>query len=327
MSAAMIGSQSVDRIGAAVECTANAVHITAPAERHHTLKKTLATEEPSTHDEWAPERSEFLVAGVMMFYLSKILWGPFQPSSLIALLLAAGVVFSIAGRKRPALRFFSSGAVLYVIFGFSPLAIWLLEPLEIHASAGAAKDLDGAAGIIVLGGAIEGNSTLGGGATHLNESADRMIEAVHLAARYPSMPVLFSGGKAELFERQDTETEAELARRFFEAFNIRPPRLMLESQSRNTLENAVLSAKLLRPKPGQKWILVTSAFHMPRAKALFEAQGFSVLARPADFKTSGLNSWWYIFPKASDGLRRLDLAAKEWGGLGVSWLRGDISLR
>jgi uncharacterized SAM-binding protein YcdF (DUF218 family) len=262
-----------------------------------------------------------------MFYLSKILWGLFQPSSLIVLFLAAGVAFAIAGRKRPALRFFVSGAVLYVIFGFSPLAIWLLAPLEIHASAVAAKDLDGASGIIVLGGAIEGSSALGDGAPHLNESADRMIEAVHLAARYPSMPVLFTGGKAELFERQDTETEAELARRFFEAFNLTPPRLMLESQSRNTLENAVLSAKLLHPEPEQKWILVTSAFHMPRAKALFEAQGFAVLARPVDFKTNGIKSWWYFFPKASDGLRRLDLAAKEWGGLGVSWLRGDISRR
>ncbi len=262
-----------------------------------------------------------------MFYLSKILWGLFQPSSLIVLLLAAGVVFATAGRKRAALRFYISGAVLYVIFGFSPLAHWLLAPLEMYASSVAAKDLDGAAGIIVLGGAIEDASALGDGAPHLNESADRMIEAVHLASRYPSMPVLFSGGKAGLFERQDTETEAELARRFFQAFNLTPPRLMLESQSRNTLENASQSAKLLRPEPGQKWILVTSAFHMPRAKALFEAQGFAVLARPVDFKTNGIKSWWYFFPKASDGLRRLDLAAKEWGGLGVSWLRGDISRR
>src|SRR5262249_52023380 len=101
-----------------------------------------------------------------MFYLSKILWGILQPSSLILILFAAGGIFAAAGRVRAATRLFVNGAVLYVLFGFSPLANWLLAPLETHASAVAAKDLGGAAGIVVLGGAIEGRSALGDGAPH-----------------------------------------------------------------------------------------------------------------------------------------------------------------
>ncbi len=261
----------------------------------------------------------------MMFVLSKVLWGLLQPSSLIAILLAAGVVFAMFRRAGAAARLFAGGTLLYAVFGFSPLANWVLAPLEIDAKAAAAENLDGAAGIIVLGGAIDTATSLTGGEPHLNESADRMVEALRLAARYPSLPVFFSGGKADLFPRQDFDTEAASALRFFEGFNLAPPRLRFEDRSRNTLENAVESAKALQPKPGQKWILVTSAFHMPRAKALFEGQGFEILARPVDFRTNGFNGWWRPFPRASEGLRRLDLAAKEWAGIAMAWLAGDLT--
>jgi uncharacterized SAM-binding protein YcdF (DUF218 family) len=263
----------------------------------------------------------------MMFYLSKILWGLFQPSSLLILFFVAGVLFALCGRTRAAVRLFAAGTVLYAIFGFSPLANWVLAPLELNAKGIAAQNLDGAAGIIVLGGAIDSAVSLGDGPPHLNESGDRMVEAVRLAARYPSLPVFFSGGKAELSPREEADTEAALAVRFFEAFNLAPPRVRFEERSRNTFENAVESAKALRPKPGQKWILVTSAFHMPRAKALFEGQGFEVLARPVDFRTNGFDGWWRPFPRASEGLRRLDLGAKEWVGIAMAWLAGELSPR
>ena len=263
----------------------------------------------------------------MMFYLSKIVWGLFQPSSLLIILFAGGAVMAWAGRTRAAMRLFASGAALYVIFGFSPLANWVMAPLEVRAKAGAAQSLDGAAGIIVLGGAIESAASLGGDAPHLNESGDRMVEALRLAASYPSLPVFFSGGKADLFPREDRDTEAALALRFFAAFNLTPPRVRFEDRSRNTFENAVEAAKELQPKPGQKWILVTSAFHMPRAKALFEAQGFEILARPVDYRTNGFDGWWRPFPRASEGLRRLDLVVKEWVGLAMAWASGELSPR
>jgi uncharacterized SAM-binding protein YcdF (DUF218 family) len=263
----------------------------------------------------------------MMFYLSKIVWGLFQPSSLLLLLFAAGAVLAWSGRAKAGVRLFAAGAILYLIFGFSPLANWMMAVLEINAETSAAKNLDGAAGIIVLGGAIESATSLGGDAPHLNESGDRMVEALRLAARYPSLPVFFSGGKADLFPREDRDTEAALALRFFKAFNLVPPRVRFEDRSRNTYENSVEAAKELQPKRGQKWILVTSAFHMPRAKALFEARGFDVLARPVDFRTNGFDGWWRPFPRASEGLRRLDLVAKEWAGIAMAWARGQFSPR
>jgi uncharacterized SAM-binding protein YcdF (DUF218 family) len=261
----------------------------------------------------------------MIFYLSKIVWGIFQPSSIILIFFAAGGFLAAASRTRPATRLFVSGAVLYAVLGFSPLANWLIAPLERMADAAAAKDPEGAAGIIVLGGAIEGRSALGDGAPHLNEAGERMIEAVRLAGRYSSLPIVFTGGSSAFLGGTGSESEAELARQFFERFNIAPSRLMLEDRSRNTHENAELTARLLQPKAGKKWILVTSAFHMPRAKALFEAQGFEILAWPVDFKTGGAPGSWRLFPKASDGLKRMDFVAKEWVGLGAAWMMGYIA--
>jgi uncharacterized SAM-binding protein YcdF (DUF218 family) len=259
-----------------------------------------------------------------MFYLSKIVWAVLQPSSFIAILLAAGLLLAGLGR-RSGTRILFFASALYAILGFSPLANWLLVPLEQRALIGAGDGADGAAGIIVLGGALNGTLQPDRRRILVTDSVDRMIEAVRLSEQYPGLPVIFSGGKGELFDDPADETEAELARRFFAGFKIEPPRLILEGRSRNTLENAMFTAELLHPQPNQRWILVTSAFHMARAKALFEGQGFSIIPRPGDLRTRGPVDRWDIFAKPSDGLKRMDLAAKEWVGICVSWLRGDIA--
>ena len=259
-----------------------------------------------------------------MFYLSKIVWAFFQPSTLIAIIFVAGLFLAARG-KRSGLPVLFFGVSLYLIAGFSPLANWLLTPLENRAQIGMSDPVDGAAGIIVLGGATGGARIFGDRRVILNEAADRMVEAVRLAQQYPDLPVIFSGGSGELIRNSDDESEAELARRFFASFKIMPPRLRFEDRSRNTRENAVFTAKLLQPQRDQRWVLVTSASHMPRAKALFEAQGFRIISRPGDFRISGPRDLWQIFGKPSDGLHRLDVVSKEWAGLLMSWLRGDIA--
>ena len=175
-----------------------------------------------------------------MFYLSKIVWAFFQPSSIIAILLAAGLLLETR-RKRAGLPLLFSAAALYLIAGYSPLANWLVMPLEESAQSGSEEKIDGAAGIIVLGGALPG--MLNSGRVVVNDAADRMIEALRVAQQHPELPVIFSGGIGNLFKSPGHDTEAELARRFFEGFGIAPPRLKLEDRSRNTLENAVFTAE------------------------------------------------------------------------------------
>lgn len=260
-----------------------------------------------------------------MFYLSKIVWAVLQPSSFIAILLLIGFFVSLR-RKRIGFALLGAGAGLYLICGFSPLGNWLLIPLENRAGIGAAEPAEDAAGIIVLGGALAAGQKIGDTEkVLLNDAADRMVEALRVAQRYPGLPVIFSGGSGALWPRSGEATEADLAQKFFQAFNIAPPRLRLESRSRNTLENAVFTAEMLKPRSDQRWLLVTSAFHMPRARALFEAQGFRIIPRPGDFRVVAPEDRWRFFSAPSEGLRRVDLAAKEWTGLFASWFRGDIN--
>jgi uncharacterized SAM-binding protein YcdF (DUF218 family) len=260
-----------------------------------------------------------------MFEISKILWGLFQPASLILFCLIAAASFWIAGRTKISLGLFAGVAALFLILGFSPLGDWLLGSLEDRATAMAATNLDGASGIIVLGGGLEGELQAED-LTVADKFGGRLAETVKLARRYPTLPVIFSGGIGDLIARPAAIPEAEHSRNYFERHGILPPRLLLEGGSRNTFENASLTAKLLHPKPGQSWILVTSAFHMPRAKALFEAQGFRVLAYPVDYQAKRPHPAGRNVASYFERFRRFDLAAKEWVGISVYWLRGDIAL-
>ena len=69
------------------------------------------------------------------------------------------------------------------------------------------------------------------------------------------------------------------------------------------------------PRPDERWLLVTSAWHMPRAVGVFRQAGFPVTAYPVDFRTGGRANVLRPFATLSEGLRRLDVAAKEWAGL------------
>jgi uncharacterized SAM-binding protein YcdF (DUF218 family) len=260
-----------------------------------------------------------------MFYLSKLVWAVLQPSNFIALLLVLGIGLLALRKRRAALRLIVGATALYVVAAFSPLANWLLHPLEHHVKPGTERDVTGAAGIIVLGGGISGAIPSEDRAIPMGGAIERVTETLRLAVRHPEVPVIFSGGSGLILRLGDEPNEADAARRFFGGFGIVPPRLQLEDRSRNTLENATLSAAMLQPKPDQRWILVTSAFHIRRAKALFEAQGFKVVPWPVGYLTNGSDDLRQPFGRGSEGLRRMDLATKEWLGLFVSWLRGDFS--
>ncbi|MBT3070507.1 YdcF family protein [Rhodomicrobium sp. Az07] len=259
-----------------------------------------------------------------MFYLSKFAWAVLQPSNFIAILLVLGVVLLVLHRRAAALRLIVAATALYVVAAFSPLANRLLHPLEHTSKAGTERDVAGAAGIIVLGGGVSAAIPTEDGGIPMGASIERVTETARLALRHPDLPVIFSGGSGQILQFGDAPNEADAARRFFGGFGIVPPRLRLEDRSRNTLENAKLSAAMLQPKPDQRWILVTSAFHMRRAAALFEAHGFRVVPWPVGFMTSGAGDLRQPFGRGSEGLRRMDLATKEWLGLFVGWLRGDL---
>jgi uncharacterized SAM-binding protein YcdF (DUF218 family) len=95
---------------------------------------------------------------------------------------------------------------------------------------------------------------------------------------------------------------------------IPPARILLEERSRSTHENAVYTKELFRPAPGEVWVLVTSAYHMPRSMGAFAAAGWHVIPYPVDFRIdpqTGLRADFSLL----DGLGTSTLAGKEWVGL------------
>jgi uncharacterized SAM-binding protein YcdF (DUF218 family) len=157
----------------------------------------------------------------------------------------------------------------------------------------------------------------------LNEAAERLTVAADLARRYPDLRIIFTGGSASLIF--DDGIEAEFAGRAFESLGVAPARIVLEDRSRNTVENALFSKAIAQPKPGERWLLLTSAYHLPRAVGVFRQAGFAVEPYPVDWRTAGTEDALRPFATLGDGLRRTDTAVREWVGLAAYWLTGKTS--
>jgi uncharacterized SAM-binding protein YcdF (DUF218 family) len=259
-----------------------------------------------------------------MFYLAKVLGFLLQPSTLIALLIGYGSILIWTGWARWGRRFVTFGAALLLLAGLSPLGNALILPLEDRFPR---ADLDAPpppTGFIILGGAEDRLVGAARGAPALNEAAERLLEAVLLFGRYPEALVAFSGGDAGILYKSDSEAEG--AESLLTALGVPRDRLILEAKSRDTYENAVFLKDELTRKgvlgPGKRWLLITSAYHMPRAIGAFRQAGFEVEAWPVDYRTRGDADLTRPFDKVSEGLRRVDVAAREWFGLLAYWLRG-----
>jgi uncharacterized SAM-binding protein YcdF (DUF218 family) len=248
----------------------------------------------------------------MFFIVSKVLGFFALPSNLLISIGLVGLVLLLTRFKRLAAWLIGTSLVLLALFGLSPLGNALMLPLEERfppwdASRGPPD------GVIVLGGIIAEDVSAARGAVALNESAERVTVAAELARRYPNLRIIFSGGtNALIFEK---DAEAGFAVRQLEDLGVARERITAEEQSRNTIENAVFSRLIANPQPGERWLLLTSAFHMPRAVAVFRAMGFPVEPYPVDWRTTGPADLFRPYPSVSEGLRRTDVAVREWVGL------------
>ncbi len=258
----------------------------------------------------------------MFFVASKLLGFFALPSNDMLAVGLLGLALTRTKLARAGYRLVSASIVLFLAFGLLPLGKLLLAPLEDRFPpwdvARGAPD-----GIVVLGGAIDPEFAIAHDASGLNEAAERITAVAALARKYPSAKILYSGGNGSLAPRGGSE--AQIAGRLLETFGVPASRLILEDQSRNTAENAEFSLRLTMPKPGERWLLVTSAYHMPRAIGAFRKAGFWVEAYPVDYRTAGAADLWIPFDSVAAGLRRTDTAAREWVGLMAYWLTGRSS--
>jgi uncharacterized SAM-binding protein YcdF (DUF218 family) len=256
----------------------------------------------------------------LFFALSKTLGIMLLPTNFLIGLGLLGTVllftrFASLGRKLVVVS-----VVLLAICGFSPLGNLLLLPLEQRFPPW--DETRGAPdGIIVLGGSIDPELSAARGVTVFKGSVDRIIAAAALAHRYPNARIVFSGGSANLVA-DDSAKEADYAVSVFERLGIVKNRLTVERRSRNTQENAEFSKALVSPKVGERWLLLTSAYHMPRSVGVFRKAGFAVEPYPADWRTGGRMGRLGFSTFASEGLDHTDSALREWMGLAAYRIAG-----
>ena len=265
----------------------------------------------------------------MFFTVSKLLWVLLTPSNMLLLLTCATVLWTVEAARRgrgsrmPG-RCAAAAAIGTTLLAVTPLGRLPLAMVEGRFTAMSpavmSADVDGA---IVLGGALSLARSQAIGQTQFNEAVDRIAVLLEIAHRRPDLPLVFAGGDGALLGVGGSE--AELLRSWLAAIGVDSRNVIFESDSRNTYENAVLTKAALAAAGIEidgRWLLVTSAFHMPRAVATFRAQGFEVVPHPVDHRLplggSGL-------APVSLGLSLLDLGVREWLGLAAYRMAGYSS--
>jgi uncharacterized SAM-binding protein YcdF (DUF218 family) len=259
----------------------------------------------------------------LFFVLSKTLGVLLLPTNFLIVLALVGALLSLTRFARAGRRLMITAIALLAVAAFSPLGNLLLYPLESRFPAWDAAQ--GAPdGIVVLGGPIDPDLSLAHGVPVIRTAPDRVVAAAVLARKYPNARIVYSGGSSSLISNE--AREADYAATLFESLGVDKARLIMDRASRNTYENAQFSRQLAAPKVGERWLLVTSAYHMPRSVGLFRKAGFAVAPYPVDWHVGRDSADIFAFTQFStDGLVRTDIAVREWLGLIAYWLAGRTS--
>ena len=247
-----------------------------------------------------------------LFRLIFVLWQLLRPSSLLVLLLFAGLYLSSGRRRQIGLGLLWASASSFLIIAVLPVGQWLMGTLESRfpKEHSYPPHVDG---IIVLGGAVSPPLSEIWQMPALTDGAERMTGFVGLANHYPKAKLVFAGGGGA--RQPGRMREADVAAQLFEQLGIEPGRVVYERESTNTWENVVFSQRLVQPKADETWILVTSAFHMPRAAAIFKQAGWKVIPWPVGYKSGrgqGEDGFGVNLPGE---LHLVDDAVHEWVGL------------
>ena len=239
---------------------------------------------------------------------------------MAVLLLGAGVTLSWLRRRWISRALVSASLLILVLCCFTTFGYVLISPLE---NRFVRPDEPGHVhGIVVLGGPMDADVSSVRGGWELTGSGDRYVEALRLALRHPEAMVVVAAGPPALSPAR--EPEALAAARLLADFGVSGDRVILDQRSRNTEENALFAKELAAPEAGETWLLVTSAFHMPRAVGLFRRAGFDVVPWPTDYLATGAEGFGLKPDQPAENAAVATTALREWTGLLAYSLFGKI---
>ncbi|MCP5382863.1 MAG: YdcF family protein [Kordiimonadaceae bacterium] len=259
--------------------------------------------------------------------ISRSMWIILQPSNFLILLLIIGLFLKSFNVKKQSYRILGKRIILtatlmLTFVGFTNISGWAMWPLESRMDRFRNNlNQQPYAGIIVLGGSEKLAISTSSGQPTLNDGGERLIATAALARKFPDIPIIHSGGTRF---KADEMSENDVAKLFFAGEGIDISRIRFDSKSYNTSTNAIESKKLIKPEEAGKWILVTSAFHMPRAVGAFQKVGINFQPYPVDYKSTLKYEGLFEFD-LSENMKRFDLAIHEYIGLIAYYITGRSS--
>jgi uncharacterized SAM-binding protein YcdF (DUF218 family) len=255
----------------------------------------------------------------MEFWLGKIAWAIFAPSHFLIILL---MLFLCLPMHRALRGFLCTGIAFFMLCAMAlPLGDWALVPLEqCESKTQIPMKVDG---VIVLGGAVDNESTIAAGGAEFNSAADRFIGMLKLMKTYPEAKIIYSGGPGS--PKYPDFKEADYIKHAVADIGLDAARVVVENQARNTAENVAYTKSVFSNPPGQSWLIVTSAYHLPRALSLFREAGAASQTHfypyATDFITGQRVHFQFTFDLPGN-LGKLDTAVKEYAALGMNKLLG-----
>jgi uncharacterized SAM-binding protein YcdF (DUF218 family) len=240
----------------------------------------------------------------VLYALSKSFWLIARPDHLLILLTVLAVALAIAGRWRLGLMLAAVVLLSLSAIAVLPVGRWFLSPLE-NRFPPLTRMPSHVDGIVMLGG---------------DEDSRTFAD---LARRYSTARLVVAGAEPAALPRTFGEADAGDSR----PSSIHMARLIFERSSRDTFEDVVAARTIGRPAPGETWILVTGAFHMPRSVGLFRGQGWQVIPCPVDYSTGHEADPFDTRVNFESNLSQLSTALKEWIGMLVNrWLGHSTEL-
>ena len=252
----------------------------------------------------------------VFFLLSKLALGVLAPLNFMVLLTLAGVLLAWRGWRIGRWLAGTGFALLLAVMAY-PVGDWLIQPLETRFATPhpMPDDIDG---IILLGGGEQLGRSLSWHRPLTGEAGERYMDAAWLARQYRDVPVIFSGGSGSVLLQNDGK-EGDIAAALLIQLGVPSERIIIERSSRNTWENF----RHLKPilKANGKYLLVTSAYHMPRSVGIARRLGIHVVPWPTDYR-SYRGHYRKLDFDFHDHMKSLQPAVKEWIGLTVYYLTG-----
>ena len=249
---------------------------------------------------------------------SKILSRLIYPSTLVLLLLVLAFVLLIIQRRRGAGLSLLMALVL-VFLGSSPLVSDVYHRHERQYSPIPVAESPTADAIILLAGDI--NIPI----PPRVESQIRGNRSVHTLRLYRAGKaplIIVSGGN--VFTQEGFRPEAAYTADLLQEWGIPQSSIIFEGNSRNTRENAVETARLLKNRQLNRVLLVTSAFHMPRALATFRGVGIDAIPSPSSISAELAQPTLLNWIPSLDGLGTMQSVVHENVGIFIYRMRGWI---